>query len=80
MKAVETNFLKFLQGQHQFVIPIYQRTYSWSLKQCRQLWDGPPTSHRRRACFGFRRRFDLLAPSQYWVGPSRCGRLRRSLL
>lgn len=38
MKAVETNFLKFLQGTHQFVIPIYQRTYSWTLTQCEQLW------------------------------------------
>ncbi len=38
MKAVETNFLKFLQGTRQFVIPIYQRTYSWTLRECRQLW------------------------------------------
>src|SRR6266511_2836280 len=38
MKAVETNFLKFLQGQRQFVIPIYQRTYSWTIKECEQLW------------------------------------------
>lgn len=38
MKAVETNFLKFLQGTHQFVIPIYQRTYSWTREQCEQLW------------------------------------------
>jgi uncharacterized protein with ParB-like and HNH nuclease domain/predicted transport protein len=38
MKAVETNFLKFLQGTRQFVIPIYQRTYSWTLKECQQLW------------------------------------------
>lgn len=38
MKAVETNFLKFLQGTRQFVIPIYQRTYSWTRQQCEQLW------------------------------------------
>jgi uncharacterized protein with ParB-like and HNH nuclease domain len=38
MKANETNFLKFLQHPNQFVIPIYQRTYSWTLKQCQQLW------------------------------------------
>jgi uncharacterized protein with ParB-like and HNH nuclease domain/predicted transport protein len=38
MKANETNFLKFLQQPNQFVIPIYQRTYSWTLKQCQQLW------------------------------------------
>ncbi len=39
MKASETNFLKFMQGTKQFVIPIYQRKYSWTLQQCRQLWN-----------------------------------------
>lgn len=38
MKASETNFLKFMQGTKQFIIPIYQRKYSWTLDQCRQLW------------------------------------------
>ncbi|ELR98411.1 DUF262 domain-containing protein [Gloeocapsa sp. PCC 73106] len=37
MKATETKFLKFLQQPKQFVIPIYQRTYSWTKKQCQQL-------------------------------------------
>jgi len=31
--------VKFLQGTRQFIIPIYQRTYSWTEKQCEQLWD-----------------------------------------
>lgn len=39
MKATEANFLAFLQKSTQFIIPIYQRTYSWTEKQCRQLWD-----------------------------------------
>jgi uncharacterized protein with ParB-like and HNH nuclease domain/predicted transport protein len=39
MKATATNFLKFLQGTKQFVIPIYQRTYSWRISDCQQLWD-----------------------------------------
>lgn len=39
MKAKEANFLQFIQGAKQFVIPIYQRTYSWDSKQCSQLWD-----------------------------------------
>ena len=38
MKATATNLLKFLQGTKQFVIPIYQRTYSWGLPDCQQLW------------------------------------------
>lgn len=39
MKATEANLLSFLQKSPQFIIPIYQRTYSWTDKQCRQLWD-----------------------------------------
>ncbi len=39
MKATEVNYLKFLQGTKQFVVPIYQRTYSWTLKECSQLWN-----------------------------------------
>ena len=39
MKASEVNLLAFLKKSHQFSIPIYQRTYSWTESQCRQLWD-----------------------------------------
>jgi len=39
MKATEAKFLEFLKKSPQFVIPIYQRTYSWDEHQCRQLWD-----------------------------------------
>jgi uncharacterized protein with ParB-like and HNH nuclease domain/predicted transport protein len=39
MKATEAQLLSFLQKSPQFIIPIYQRTYSWTEKQCRQLWD-----------------------------------------
>jgi uncharacterized protein with ParB-like and HNH nuclease domain len=39
MKADETKLLKFMNGPKQFIIPIYQRTYSWTLKECKQLWD-----------------------------------------
>jgi uncharacterized protein with ParB-like and HNH nuclease domain/predicted transport protein len=38
MKATEANLLKFLKKSPQFVIPIYQRSYSWLPEQCRQLW------------------------------------------
>lgn len=38
MKASEKPLLKFLQGTNQFRIPIYQRTYSWTGDECRQLW------------------------------------------
>ncbi len=39
MKASETNLLSFLRGSQQFIIPIYQRTYSWTKKECQQLLD-----------------------------------------
>jgi uncharacterized protein with ParB-like and HNH nuclease domain/predicted transport protein len=39
MKASEAKFLDFLKKAPQFVIPIYQRTYSWTERECRQLWD-----------------------------------------
>lgn len=39
MKATEAKLLDFLKKSSQFVIPIYQRTYSWTEKECRQLWD-----------------------------------------
>jgi uncharacterized protein with ParB-like and HNH nuclease domain/predicted transport protein len=39
MKASEAKLLDFLKKAPQLVIPIYQRTYSWTDKQCRQLWD-----------------------------------------
>ena len=39
MKAGEIKFLPFIDGKKHFIIPIYQRTYSWTHEQCRQLWD-----------------------------------------
>lgn len=39
MKATEAKLLDFFKKSPQFVIPIYQRTYSWTEKECRQLWD-----------------------------------------
>lgn len=39
MKATEAKLIEFLKKSPQFVIPIYQRTYSWTEKECRQLRD-----------------------------------------
>ncbi len=38
MRANAAKFLGYLRNSTQFVIPIYQRTYSWTEKQCEQLW------------------------------------------
>ena len=39
MKADEKTLIKFLRDRQQFTIPIYQRTYSWTSKQCSKLWE-----------------------------------------
>lgn len=39
MKATEARLLDFLKRSPQLTIPIYQRTYSWTLRECVQLWD-----------------------------------------
>lgn len=38
MKATSANFLTVIKGPKQFVIPIYQRTYSWQIAQCNKLF------------------------------------------
>ncbi|MFJ3987676.1 DUF262 domain-containing protein [Streptomyces sp. NPDC090032] len=40
MQAKETLFADLVQGRaQQFQVPLYQRTYSWTEKQLRQLWN-----------------------------------------
>lgn len=41
MEAKEATLLGFFEENqnNQFVIPIYQRVYSWEKEQCKQLWD-----------------------------------------
>ncbi|WRB90851.1 DUF262 and DUF1524 domain-containing protein [Helicobacter pylori] len=41
MDAKATTLLKFFEENqnNQFVIPIYQRLYSWKKEQCKELWD-----------------------------------------
>lgn len=38
MKASETTLQKLLNTSRQFIVPIYQRNYSWEEKQYKQLW------------------------------------------
>ena len=39
MLAGQAKMLDFLQKSQQLTVPIYQRTYSWTERECRQLWD-----------------------------------------
>lgn len=38
MKAIDRLFTHIVNGTTQFVIPVFQRDYSWTEEQCRQLW------------------------------------------
>ena len=39
MKANEANLLRFLDSTKQFILPIFQRRYSWERRHCEQLWN-----------------------------------------
>ncbi|HET9049623.1 MAG TPA: DUF262 and DUF1524 domain-containing protein [Chiayiivirga sp.] len=39
MKAQDLQFTQLLQGAKQFIIPIFQRPYSWEIAHCEQLWN-----------------------------------------
>jgi uncharacterized protein with ParB-like and HNH nuclease domain/predicted transport protein len=38
MKAVDTHLLTLLKASSQFIVPIYQRLYSWQETHCAKLW------------------------------------------
>ena len=38
MRALNQPFTKIINGTMQFVIPVFQRDYSWNEAQCEQLW------------------------------------------
>ena len=38
MDAKKTSFLEFIDGKKQFVIPVFQRDYCWTVEQCTRLW------------------------------------------
>lgn len=38
MKAVDSHLLTLLKASSQFIVPIYQRLYSWQETECAQLW------------------------------------------
>ncbi len=38
MKAEDTLVTNLLEGAKQFIVPIFQRDYSWGTKHCHQLW------------------------------------------
>jgi uncharacterized protein with ParB-like and HNH nuclease domain len=39
MNAVDERLIEIIDGKKQFVIPVFQRDYSWGTKQCLRLWN-----------------------------------------
>ena len=39
MDATKGNIYSILNGNKQFMIPVYQRYYSWDIEQCKRLWE-----------------------------------------
>ena len=39
MDATKGNIYTILNGNKQFLIPVYQRYYSWEVRQCERLWN-----------------------------------------
>lgn len=39
MEVHKGNIFGILNGDKQFLIPVYQRYYSWELEQCKRLWN-----------------------------------------
>ncbi|MBD8942538.1 MAG: DUF262 domain-containing protein [Clostridiales bacterium] len=39
MDATKGNIYSILNGNKQFLIPVYQRYYSWDIEQCKRLWN-----------------------------------------
>lgn len=38
MKAEDVRLTELLEGPKQFIVPVFQRDYSWGTKHCLQLW------------------------------------------
>ena len=39
MQAINNPFVSIINGNKQFIIPVFQRDYSWTTEQCQQMWD-----------------------------------------
>ncbi len=38
MQATDNPLIRLIDGQRQYLIPVFQRDYSWTAEQCEQLW------------------------------------------
>lgn len=47
MDARKGNIYEILNGNKQFLIPVYQRYYSWDIEQCTRLWNDIVEMHKK---------------------------------
>lgn len=48
MDATKGNIYEILNGNRQFLIPVYQRCYSWDIEQCERLWNDIVEMQKRK--------------------------------
>lgn len=48
MDARKGNIYEILNGNKQFLIPVYQRYYSWEIEQCKRLWNDIVNMQKKR--------------------------------
>jgi len=39
VQAINRRFTEIINGNRQFIIPVFQRDYSWTTDQCRDMWN-----------------------------------------
>ncbi|MYE13630.1 MAG: DUF262 domain-containing protein [Gammaproteobacteria bacterium] len=52
MKAINRPFTEIINGNRQFIIPVFQRDFSWTREQCAQLWRDVVRASRAEADSG----------------------------
>ena len=63
MQAINNPFVSIINGNKQFIIPVFQRDYSWATEQCRKLWDDIMRSGREEDVGHFMGSFVYVAGS-----------------
>lgn len=49
LNAEQKEITKILSGKEQYIIPPYQRSYSWEEEQCEALWEDLKNAYLKEA-------------------------------
>ena len=52
MQAIDKPFTRIIGGNKQFIIPVFQRDYSWTKEQCKQMWKDVLRASKRKHFMG----------------------------